>query len=85
MYMTRLSFPSKLCRADLPCTAFTAEVHTDAEVKLTVTSNKINEQREFIALNGQRTQQQRPESPTVPAPGMRVNAVHITSIKGTSS
>ena len=45
----------------------------------------LNQQREIIALDRQGTQQQRPESPTVAPPGMRVNTRYINSTKGTSS
>ena len=44
-----------------------------------------NKQREIIALDRQRTQRQRPESPTVSAPGVRVNTRYINSTEGTSS
>ena len=44
----------------------------------------INKQREIIALNRQRTQQQSPDSTTVIPPGVRVNARYINSAKGTS-
>ena len=40
---------------------------------------------EIIALNRQGTQQERPESPSVSPPGMRVNTRYINPTKGTSS
>ena len=43
------------------------------------------QQREIIALNRHGTQQQRPESPMVTPPGMRVNTRYINSKKGASS
>ena len=43
------------------------------------------QQREIIALHRQGTQQQRPESPTVTPPGVRVNIRYKNSTKGTSS
>ena len=43
---------------------------------------EINKQRETIALNRQGTQQQRPESPTVTPPGVRVTTRYINSTKG---
>ena len=46
---------------------------------------KIKKQREIIALDKQGTQQQRPESPTVTPPGVRVNTRYINSSKGTLS
>ena len=45
---------------------------------------RINKQREITALDRQGTQQQRPESPTVTPPGVRVNIRYIGSTKGTS-
>ena len=45
-----------------------------------VSTNKV-----IIALNGQGTQPQRPESPTVTTPGIRVSTGYITFTKGTSS
>ena len=45
----------------------------------------INKQREITALDRQGTQQQRPESPTVTPPGVRVNTRYINFTKGTSS
>ena len=41
----------------------------------------INQQREIIALDRQRTQQQRPESPTVTQSGMREDTSYITPQK----
>ena len=38
-----------------------------------------------MALDRQGTQQQRPESPTITPPRMRVNTRYINSIKGTPS
>ena len=38
-----------------------------------------------MMFHRQGTQQQRPETPTVTQPGMRVNARSVNSIKGTSS
>ena len=46
---------------------------------------QINKQMEIIALNRQGTQQERPESPSVSPPGMRVNTRYINPTKGTSS
>ena len=48
-------------------------------------SYPINKQRGITALDRQGTQQQRPESPTVTPPGVRVNTRYINSTKGTSS
>ena len=45
----------------------------------------INRRREIKAFDRQRTQQQRPESPTVTPPGMRVNIRCINSTKSTFS
>ena len=45
----------------------------------------MNKQRELITLMRQGTQRQRPESPTVTPPGIRVNTGYINSTKGTSS
>ena len=42
----------------------------------------INKQRGIIALNGQGTQLQRPELPTVTPPDMRVITRYINSTKG---
>ena len=41
--------------------------------------------REIIVLNRRGTPHQRPESPMVTSPGMRVNTRYINSTKGTSS
>ena len=46
---------------------------------------QINKQREMIALDRQGTQQQRPESPRVTPPGVRVNTWYVNSTKGTCS
>ena len=40
---------------------------------VTYCSKRINKQRVVLALRRKGTQQQRPESPTATAPGMRVN------------
>ena len=46
---------------------------------------RLNGQKEVLVLNRQGTQPQRPESPTVTPPGMRVHAGYINSTKCTSS
>ena len=47
---------------------------------------EINKQREIIALDRQGIQEERPESPTVTPPGVRVNNTrYINSSQGTSS
>ena len=46
--------------------------------------SSVNKQREKIALDRQGTQKQKPESPTVSPPGVRVNTRYINSTKGTS-
>ena len=45
--------------------------------------HSVNKPRELLALDRQGTRQQRPESPMVTPPGVRVNTRNIT--KGTSS
>ena len=45
----------------------------------------LQETKEIIALDRQGTQQQRPESPTVTPPGVRVNTRYKNSTKGTCS
>ena len=45
----------------------------------------FDKRREITALDRQGTQPQRPESPTVTPPGVRVNTRYINSTKGTSS
>ena len=47
--------------------------------------SRITKQRETIALDRQGTQQERPESPTVTPPDVRVNTRYMNSTKGTSS
>ena len=44
-------------------------------------SNNINKPREMIALDRQRTQQQKPEPPTVAPPGLRVTTRYINFAK----
>ena len=60
-------------------------MHTHTHILFAVMWCGINRQREIRALDRQRTQQQRPGSPTVTTPGMRVNTkvineaqIHLT-------
>ena len=53
-------------------------------LKLKNNDTLYNQEREIIALDRQGTQQQRPKSPMVTPPGMRVNTRYINSAKGTS-
>ena len=45
----------------------------------------VNQRREILAIDKHGTLRQRPRSPTVTPPGMRVNTRYVNSTRGTSS